>query len=224
MAGAIFLSAGIPDPKRGPEYAATADTVAIAAAVSSLVHVVLGRRRLVWGGHPAITPIVWAMSEELGVEYGQWVSLYQSTFWKDEFPEDNDKFGNVTYVDAVDNDLNGSIAAMRDRMLSEHDFTAAVFIGGMKGIVDEYELFSKLHPRAAVVPVISTGGAAIEVGKVVPRSPDLETDMDYVGVFHRHLDISVREKRYVDPTLQPSVAEDRFWKPEAVAVWSEEER
>src|SRR3546814_9504194 len=47
MTEAIFLSAGVPDPKRGPQYAATADTVAITAAVSALVHVTLGRRLLV---------------------------------------------------------------------------------------------------------------------------------------------------------------------------------
>jgi hypothetical protein len=35
MAEAIFLSAGVPDPKRGAEYAQTADTVAIQAAVSA---------------------------------------------------------------------------------------------------------------------------------------------------------------------------------------------
>jgi hypothetical protein len=34
MTDAIFLSAGVPDPKRGPQYAKTADTVAITAAVS----------------------------------------------------------------------------------------------------------------------------------------------------------------------------------------------
>ncbi|MDP9649681.1 hypothetical protein J2793_005148 [Paraburkholderia caledonica] len=34
----------------------SADTVAITAAVSALVHVVLGRRLLIWGGQPAITP------------------------------------------------------------------------------------------------------------------------------------------------------------------------
>ena len=61
MADAIFLSAGVPDPKRGPEYAATADTVAICAAVSALVHVALGRRLLVWGGQPAITPMIWVI-------------------------------------------------------------------------------------------------------------------------------------------------------------------
>lgn len=216
MTEAIFLSAGIPDPKRGPQYAATADTVAIAAAVSSLVHVVLGRRRLVWGGHPAITPIVWAMAEELGVKYGQWVNLYQSNLWKDEFPEDNQRFQNVTYVDAVGNDVDKSVEAMRQRMLTEHEFSAAVFIGGMKGIVDEYELFNKFHPAAAVVPVVSTGGAALEVGRISPnKNSDLENDLDYVSVFHRHLSISVREERYVDPALQPSVVEERYWKREA---------
>jgi hypothetical protein len=37
MTESIFLSAGVPDPKRGPECAATADTVAITAAVSALL-------------------------------------------------------------------------------------------------------------------------------------------------------------------------------------------
>jgi hypothetical protein len=40
-------------------------------------------------------------------------------------------------------------------------------------------------------------------------------DLDYVSVFHRHLSISVREERYVDPALQPSVVEERYWKREA---------
>ena len=54
MTDAIFLSAGVPDPKRGPDYAKTADTVAITAAVSALVHVTLGRRLLVWGANPRL--------------------------------------------------------------------------------------------------------------------------------------------------------------------------
>ena len=58
MVDAIFLSASVPDPKRGPDYAATSDSVAITSAVSALVHVTLGRRVLVWGGHPAITPMI----------------------------------------------------------------------------------------------------------------------------------------------------------------------
>src|SRR5713226_2542381 len=92
VSGAIFLSASVPDPKRGKKFAKTADTVAITAAVSALLYVTLGRRLLVWGGHPAITPMVLVVAEDLGVDYGSWVKLYQTQYFKDEFPEDNLRF------------------------------------------------------------------------------------------------------------------------------------
>src|SRR5579872_3201313 len=101
MDDAVFLSAGVPDPKRGPEYAATADIVAIGAAVSALVYVTLGRRQLVWGGHPAITPMILVVAQDMGVNYGSWVKLYQSQYFKDEYPEDNARFQNVVYTEAV---------------------------------------------------------------------------------------------------------------------------
>jgi hypothetical protein len=214
MADAIFLSAGVPDPRRGPEYAATADSVAIGAAVSALVHVTLGRRLLVWGGHPAITPSIWVVAQDVGVDYGRWVRLYQSRYFKDEFPEDNERFQNVTYTDDVDLDREKSLLVMRERMFSEHAFKAAIFIGGMGGIVQEYELFRRLQPEAAVVPIISTGGATLEVASRAGALPsDLADDLDYVALFHRHLAISVREERFRNPDDQPSALEERFWRP-----------
>lgn len=215
MADAIFLSAGVPDPKRGPRYAATADAVAIGAAVSALVYVTLGRRMLVWGGQPAITPMIWVVAQDVGVEYGQWVRLYQSRHFKDEFPEDNERFQNVTFTDDVDRDRGKSLLLMRERMFSENVFKAAVFIGGMGGIVHEYELFRRLQPRATVVPVISTGGATLEVAaRAGPLSPDLTDELDYVALFHRHLDISVREERFRSPDDQPTEVAERFWRPQ----------
>ena len=214
MGEAIFLSASVPDPRRGPEYAATADTVAITAAVSALTYVVLGRRPLVWGGHPAITPMIVLVAQELGVDYGQWVRLYQSRFFEEEFPEDNAQFQNVTYVDAVANERQKSLRAMRNLMFSQNAFGAAVFIGGMEGIIDEYELFRSLQPNAAVVPVASTGGAALRVAeKVGYMSPDLWDELDYVALFHRFLGISVREERFRSPSQQPGNLEDRYWRP-----------
>src|SRR5258705_7742568 len=100
MVEAIFLSAGVPDPKRGPQYAKTADTVAITAAVSALVHVTLGRRLLVWGGQPAITPMIWVVAEAFRLDYGSWVKLYQTHYFEDQFPEDNERFRNVIYTEA----------------------------------------------------------------------------------------------------------------------------
>ena len=214
MADAIFLSAGVPDPKRGPEYAATADSVAIGAAVSALVHVTLGRRLMVWGGHPAITPMVCVVAQDVGVDYGRWVRLYQSRHFKDEFPEDNERFQNVTFTDDVDGDREKSLLLMRERMFSEHAFKAAVFIGGMGGIVQEYELFRRLQPEAAVLPISSTGGATLEVAsRAGPLPSDLADDLDYVSLFHRHLAISVREERFPNPEDQPSALEERFWRP-----------
>jgi hypothetical protein len=212
MAEAIFLSASVPDPKRGPKYAESADTVAITAAVSSLVYVTLGRRLLVWGGHPAITPMIWVVAEAFGVDYGAWVKLYQTRYFEDEFPEDNKRFRNVTYTDAISEDREKSLQAMRERMFKEHRFAAAVFIGGMRGIVDEFEMFRNFQPKAQAIPVISTGGAVLDLASLVKIEPDLTEDLDYVALFHRKLGIDIREQRFSRPEEQPSQIADRLWR------------
>jgi hypothetical protein len=210
---AIFLSASVPDPKRAPKYAETADSVAITAAVTGLVYVTLGRRLLVWGGHPAITPMIWEVARSIEVDYAKWVRLYQSTFFKDEFPEDNDRFKNVALVDAVKDDREKSLRVMREQMFQEQQFQAGVFIGGMGGVLDEFDLFCEFQPKARPLPVASTGGAAIDVavriGEMAPK--ELWRDFDYVSMFHRLLNISPRERRYVRPELQPESLEDRLW-------------
>ena len=158
---AIFLSASVPDPNRSPKYFSTADPLAIGAAVSGLVYVTLGRRLLVWGGHPAITPMIWAAASDIGVDYGAWVHLYQSLLFKDDFPAENARFQNGSYVDAVSNDRSASLAEMRRRMLNDYQYQAGVFIGGMEGTEDEFALFRQVHPTAPILPIASTGGAAL---------------------------------------------------------------
>ena len=214
MAEAVFLSAGVPDPKRSAEYAVTANTVAITAAVSALVYVTIGRRLLVWGGHPAITPMIWIVAQDTGIDYAAWVRLYQSEHFRDEFPEDNERFRNVTYTPDVEGDREKSLLAMREKMFSDTSFSAGVFIGGMGGIVHEYELFHRFQPNAAIIPVVSAGGAAVKVAKHLPKvDRDLESDLDYVALFHRHLNISVREERYRRPSEQPEEVTRRYWRP-----------
>ena len=212
LSDAIFLSAGVPDPKRGPEYAATADTVAINAAVSALIRVSLGRRPLVWGGHPAITPMVLEVAKGLNVDYGKWVTLYQTDFFYDEYPEDNAQFKNVVYTERVEGNLAASLLVMRRRMFSEHRFSSAVFIGGMSGILEEFDLFKELQPKASLVPVISTGGAVLRLSDQIDSiRTDLSSNLDYVDLFHNHLGISIREERYRTPDEQPQSLEDRYW-------------
>jgi len=197
MAGSVFLSASIPDPRRSPKYSQTADTVAITSAVSALVHVLLGRRHLVWGGHPAITPMIWAVAEDLGVSYGEWVTLYQSNFFAEEFPEENKKFQNVLLVDSVANSREASLRHMREEMFAHDSFQTGIFIGGMEGIVDEFHLFQSMQPQANAIPIFSTGGAVFDLANGSERAADrdLWVEMDYVKLFHKLLEVPVSETR-----------------------------
>jgi hypothetical protein len=211
MKEAIFLSASIPDIYRAPEYAASADTVAISSAVNALLFVTLGRRPLVWGGHPAITPMVWEACRSLDVAYSEWVVLYQSEFFEDSFPEDNRKFGNVRFVPAQP-DRESSLCQMRLSMFQENTFKAAVFLGGMKGILDEFDLFVVEQRDANVFPILSTGGATLDLGERIDLREykrDLLIDRDYVSLFHRLLNISPGENRYGSPGEQPDSIDAR---------------
>ena len=160
--------------------------------------------------------MIWVVAQDIGVDYGRWVQLYQSRHFTDEFPEDNERFQNVTYTDDVGGDREKSLLAMRERMFSEHAFKTAVFIGGMGGIVQEYELFRRLQPNAAVIPIVSTGGATLEVAERMGVLPaDLADEFDYVTLLHHHLGISVKEERFESPGQQPASEVDRFWRPRA---------
>ena len=194
--GSVFLSASIPDPRRNPLYASTSDPIAIGAAVAGLLYVTLGRRLLVWGGHPAITPMVWAAAEDIGVEYRSWVHLYQSRFFEEDFPQENARFQNVTYIDAVPDDREASLSAMRRRMLGDHRLLSGVFIGGMEGVEAEFDLVRELHPNAPTYAVATTGGAALVLhGRHPDQPPELSNSIDYVGMFHRLLGVPITERR-----------------------------
>ena len=156
--------------------------------------------------------MIWEVAQSIDVDYGCWVKLFQSRYFAEEFPEDNDRFENVTYTDTIVDDRAESLLHMRKKMFAEYSFTAGIFIGGMKGIIAEFELLRKMHPEADIVPVVSTGGATIEVARRMEEvHRDLFEDLDYVAVFHRHLGISPREKRYSRPGDQPTLVEDRLW-------------
>ncbi|MBG6082900.1 hypothetical protein IWX58_004587 [Rubrivivax gelatinosus] len=157
--------------------------------------------------------MIWTVAQDVGIDYGAWVRLYQSRHFRDEFPEDNERFRNVTYTEDVDRDREKSLLVMRERMFTAHEFAAAVFIGGMGGILQEYELFRRLQPNASVLPIVSTGGATLEVAaRLGSVPPDLGDDLDYVALLHRKLGVSARENRFKSPNDQPSSVEERFWR------------
>ena len=156
----IFLSAGIPSQHRQPNYLKTADVIAIRDSVRALVNVVAPGGQIVFGGHPAITPLVRLLLRGMAPKVLHHVILYQSLFFKTRFPPEVSEFEQLRFIDAVEGDLDASLARMRGAMISAHNFDAAVFLGGMEGVEIEYGIFRRLHPDKPAYPVASAGAAA----------------------------------------------------------------
>lgn len=185
----VFLSASIPDPKRDPRFFETADVVAIADAVHALCRVVLPADRLIFGGHPAITPIVQRVASL--IDRRDAVAVYQSEFFVREFLDELKSFGNVV-ITPPGEDREESLSIMRRAMLATAPF-AAVFLGGMEGVIDEWKLLHTLHPGTKAWPIPTTGGAArilFDSGEFERerRLDDvLRADMVYARLFRRLL-------------------------------------
>jgi len=187
----IFLSASIPLPERDPQYIETADIIAIRDAVVALVTTVLPYHRIVWGGHPSITPLIYYVMQKLDIRIQDHVTLYQSKLFEKYFPEDNNNFSNVVLTDIVENDRDKSLLLMRERMLSDFQFSAAVFIGGMDGIETEYKMFKERYPEALLLPIASTGAATkVVYDNFFPEEMKNERflkDYGYMSLFQKYL-------------------------------------
>lgn len=155
----IFLSASIPFKERHEKYYITADIIAIRDAVVALAALVIPKYRLVWGGHPSITPIIYYILEKFELDIQDHVKLYQTKFYEKIFPVENKGFENIEITEDL-GDLSSSLQLMREKMLGDNDYKAGIFIGGMEGVEDEYKMFIKLNPDAILLPIASTGGAA----------------------------------------------------------------
>lgn len=182
----IFLSASIPLPERDPKYFATADIVAIRDSIIAFSTAILPHHRVIWGGHPSITPLIYYVMDRLKLDIQAHVKLYQSLWFEESFPEDNDKFENIVFTERG-KDTASSVQIMRNRMLAENEFAAAVFIGGMEGIEKEYIMFREKYPRALLLPIASTGAAAkIVYDNTLPdelKNERLSKEYGYMSLF-----------------------------------------
>ncbi len=150
---AIFLSASIPTPDREARYHETADVIAIRDSIKALVAAAIPDFVLIWGGHPSITPMIRLLAASHPKNVADCFVLYQSREFKNVAPKDNDFFRHVIWVDS-------GIHTMRRRMLTEPNYVAGVFIGGMDGIEKEFGEFRQRNPYKPAFPIASTGGAA----------------------------------------------------------------
>jgi hypothetical protein len=151
---AIFLSASIPD--RHP-YLQSSDPIAIREAILALVTQTVRDRQLVFGGHPAISPLVDLASHSLNSRHQ--VYIYQSLWFEDLIPDVAKAFQNLIWTDRK-NTREESLTEMRRQMIGSRPFAAAIFIGGMEGLFEERDIFKELHPGKPLFPIASTLGAA----------------------------------------------------------------
>ena len=130
--------------ERDPQYIETADIIAIRDAVIALTTVVLPRYRLIWGGHPSITPLIYHVMEKLNLNIQEHVTLYQSRFFEKYFPKDNNKFKNIVLTDIVLEKIYNQNICMEKlfsvknmkKITSLIIFLLTNFIGSMVSITD----------------------------------------------------------------------------------------
>ena len=195
---AIFLSASMPDPKHDYGYARLANSTAINSAIRAFLVTVLGRRHLILENHPSIMILITEMARDMDVDCNSCVTCVEHEFFH---KETNDQFTSSIHeprrimIKGTTEEARETREQARTRMVREmfsmFDFGSAVFIGGAKNVFEEFDLFRKLNPHAAIIPVLSTGGAtALLADRFESLPDDLESDLDYYRLFHDHLGIS----------------------------------
>jgi hypothetical protein len=156
MKQAIFLSASVPD-RELDKYEPR--PLEIRECVLALVAIALQDRQLVFGGHPAISPLVLHAARSLNAVKN--VVIFQSRWYEDMLPPEAKEFENPRWTERRGN-REDSLALMREEMLTSEDFSylAGVFIGGMDGVEAEYQMFTKKCRGTPAWPIASTAGMA----------------------------------------------------------------
>lgn len=172
----IFLSASIPVKNR--EYYGTANIPAIREAVMAFTKVCMDLKLpFYFGGHPAISPLVYQIAKEYGGDFAANVKIYQSSWFYGLTPPAVDYYENIVWTEKKEN-LGNSLLYMRAQMFA-NPTKCAVFIGGMNGIKDEAIMLYKMQPNIKLLPIINTGGACADLIKITDIKCDSFPVNDY---------------------------------------------
>ncbi len=189
----IFLSASVPAPKRADRYQRVEDAhFEIEQAVISLARAVFSEGgKLVFGGHPAISPLVAMVAGEYRnphyVESGEEkisapIRIFQSRAFEGFLPSETLLmyqlgYATITWIEAADGEkfdpkieyeeppCPNSLRAMRWSMIEMMQPEAMVCIGGMEGVERETEIFRQLRSDAPIYVLERTGGASLLLAK-----------------------------------------------------------
>lgn len=168
----VFLSGSIPDPER---WDGDFDALEITDAVVSLARACLTRGyAIVTAAHPTLAPLLLYVAAELPARARAQIQIYQSLLFEDVLPTATRRFeadgiGEIVWTEAVEGELpvpgkwEQSLSVMRSQMLRNTEPAAAIFIGGMDGIRDEFSLFQDTYPSKPTYAVRRPGGAAAQL-------------------------------------------------------------
>lgn len=183
----VFLSASVPSLERSGRFRRTPYAAfEIEQAVISLARALFGRGgRLVFGGHPTISPLVAMVAGEYRkprrTESGEErepapALIYQSDAYRESAEEATllmyvMGMAEVVWTPSVAGErfdpsrrdipqCPRSLEAMRREMLSRTQPKAMVCIGGMEGVLDEAKLYQEMFPDRTIYVLKVTGGAA----------------------------------------------------------------
>lgn len=183
----IFLSASI--PTLGREYFEGSNPLLIREAVVAFTRVCMEYNiEFYFGGHPAISPLVYQIAKNYIGDKEAPIRIYQSEWFKDMTPAEIKYYGNIVWTPKCE-DVGSSVQLMRKLMFEENiDTCCAVFIGGMNGIIDEAKKISSLCPDIKMLPMASTGCASAAVyHEMGINNADMESNLVFLSAFRKLL-------------------------------------
>ena len=175
----LLISASFPSGERGERFQ-PCDAAAVADAVAAVVRVTFAMDgSVVIGGQPTITPLVLMIGSEFGLK--QRVDIFRSKWFEDKItPETwmliDSGLGRLHWTRRCET-LGESLALMRKEMLQSRPLSAAVFVGGMEGMNDEYELCAEVLPHVPKIPLAGPGGAAARLLMADVRELGLDEEL-----------------------------------------------
>jgi hypothetical protein len=176
---AVFLGGSIPNPTRWQGYFDAREiTDAVVAAARAIL---TAGGIIVTGAHPTIAPLLLYIAAEIPIDPDHpRVLIYQSALFESIMPKETRRFqqkgvGSLRITEAVPGEepiyghWDGSLKIMRQRMLSETNPRAGIFVGGMQDIRTEFYLLQERDPAAWVYPVAKPGGEAARLTEFAPE-------------------------------------------------------
>lgn len=182
----IFLSASLPTP--GREFYGTENVYAIREAVMAFTYVCAKHKLpFYFGGHPAITPLIWDVAKDYSSDIQHLFKIYQSAWFKGQTPKEVAYFDNIVWTKKCST-LGESVKLMRFMMFNDNPTDIAVFLGGMNGILDEEKMIHNLYKNVKILPIPTTGAASKQLYDDLNLSyQDIEDNYGYISIFEKYL-------------------------------------